>query len=95
MPYQDTTLPLSYMGFKTGGSGEIRTLDQRIKSPLLYRLSYASMENYNILYPKVGFEPTTSHINTTDSTLSYFEFWWFSPESNWEPSAYETDALTD
>jgi hypothetical protein len=24
----------------TGGSGEIRTRDQRIKSPLLYRLSY-------------------------------------------------------
>ena len=26
--------------FEFGGSGEIRTRDQRIKSPLLYRLSY-------------------------------------------------------
>ena len=28
----------------TGGSGEIRTRDQRIKSPLLYRLSYRPVE---------------------------------------------------
>ena len=26
--------------YKNGGSGETRTRDQRIKSPLLYRLSY-------------------------------------------------------
>ncbi len=33
----------------TGGSGEIRTRDQWIKSPLLYRLSYRPGEarNYN------------------------------------------------
>ena len=31
---------LSYSPAKTGGSGEIRTLDQEIKSLLLYRLSY-------------------------------------------------------
>ncbi len=28
------------VAFEFGGSGEIRTRDQRIKSPLLYRLSY-------------------------------------------------------
>ena len=28
-----------------GGSGEIRTRDQRIKSPLLYRLSYRPNPN--------------------------------------------------
>src|SRR3569623_188746 len=32
------TLPRGFLDF--GGSGEIRTRDQRIKSPLLYRLSY-------------------------------------------------------
>ena len=33
----------------TGGSGEIRTRDQRIKSPLLYRLSYrpSKVRNYS------------------------------------------------
>jgi hypothetical protein len=30
--------------FVRGGSGEIRTRDQRIKSPLLYRLSYRPVE---------------------------------------------------
>ena len=31
----------------TGGSGEIRTRDQRIKSPLLYRLSYRPSKERN------------------------------------------------
>ena len=30
-----------------GGSGEIRTRDQRIKSPLLYRLSYRPSKDRN------------------------------------------------
>ena len=49
------------MKHKTGGSGEIRTRDQRIKSPLLYRLSYRPLErsaNYTYLAFSVN-EKTT------------------------------------
>jgi hypothetical protein len=41
-----------------GGSGEIRTRDQRIKSPLLYRLSYRPSKKEIIarsLYLPLGF----------------------------------------
>ena len=34
-----------------GGSGEIRTRDQRIKSPLLYRLSYRPRNSQIIASP--------------------------------------------
>ena len=38
-----------YVPSDAGGSGEIRTRDQRIKSPLLYRLSYrpSKVRNYS------------------------------------------------
>ena len=34
-----------WLTYIIGGSGEIRTRDQRIKSPLLYRLSYRPNPN--------------------------------------------------
>ena len=42
-----------------GGSGETRTRDQRIKSPLLYRLSYRPTLQNKVLYsakPKIVVE---------------------------------------
>ncbi len=36
------------VAFEFGGSGEIRTRDQRIKSPLLYRLSYRPMPDHRL-----------------------------------------------
>ena len=45
---------LARQGFESldnGGSGGIRTHDQRIKSPLLYRLSYRPRRNKTWNYP--------------------------------------------
>ena len=45
--------------YEIGGSGETRTRDQRIKSPLLYRLSYRPTLHNKVLYsakPKIVVE---------------------------------------
>ena len=57
--------PLSYPD-GTGGSRETRTLDLRIKSPLLYRLSYASKK----VVPLIGLEPIRCWASDFESDVS-------------------------
>ena len=71
-------LPLGYTPILFGGFGEIRTLDQEIKSLLLYRLSYKPI--VQLLVPKVGLEPTLlaeldfeSSASTNFTTQARFE----------------------
>ncbi len=55
-PWQGDALPLSYFR-RNGASGQNRTADTRIFSPLLYRLSYrGKMATLN------GFEPSISAV---------------------------------
>ena len=59
-------------GFETGGNAGIRTLDRRIKSPLLYQLSYVPkvvktrLQEY--LVGTQGFEPWTDGLRVRCST---------------------------
>ena len=55
---------------KTGGSAETRTLDRRIKSPLLYQLSYAPILDCDrlIVVGRARFELTTNGLKVRCST---------------------------
>ena len=64
------------MKSRIGGAGEIRTRDQRIKSPLLYRLSYRSTDYSGV--PKGIRTPVTAvkgrcprPLDDRDSSFNY------------------------
>ena len=66
------------MKSRIGGAGEIRTRDQRIKSPLLYRLSYRSTEKNKFGVPKGIRTPVTAvkgrcprPLDDRDSSFNY------------------------
>ena len=45
-----------------------RTLDTRIKSPLLYQLSYVPKVDHSVLVGRAGLEPTTNGLKVRCST---------------------------
>ena len=56
--------------FEIGGNAGIRTLDRRIKSPLLYQLSYVPIPDcpHIVVVGRAGLEPTTNGLKVRCST---------------------------
>ncbi len=66
----------------SGGSGEIRTRDQRIKSPLLYRLSYRPLEKREIILEAAISSNSDSTLNAM-KTRSYEMKLWILVDAGW------------
>lgn len=59
----------------SGGSGEIRTRDQRIKSPLLYQLSYRPLEKREIILEGAISSNSHSTLNAMKTRSYEMKLW--------------------